>query len=397
MPKELGLILRALRAHRVISALIALQIALACAILANGLSLVSQRYNLQTLSSGLPGEQLVVLEAEALQGPLQQHDLSRLLGILEQQVGTDSAAAVNTLPFSHRASTYGFSVPGSPNRSLDASLYYGSPGFMEVLGVEVLSGRGFAREDFSKPRPNPLGQTSTVILSESLARRMSLRVGSRIEVAGQGLTVIGISTDVQQPAVADPAQAHYSAFVASHPDPAVGSLIVVNTGAPPSPNAVNDLVATVTEVTPQTFIWSANTLSKIRADYFRLDRAVMRLVLLLGLVLALVVAAGIGGLSSAWIVRRHKQIAIRRSLGARRRDVAWYFHVENLIVTATGAVAGLLMALAVNLVLGQWMALPAVPLPYLLTGGLLMVAVGQLAVFVPVRRALAIPPAAVSS
>ncbi|MEJ7745331.1 MAG: FtsX-like permease family protein [Luteimonas sp.] len=398
MPKDLLLILRALRKHWTICILLVVQISIACAILGNGLNLVGQRYALQRLANGIAEQRLIVLDVQALQGRLSEAQRDEVLLAVASLPGVSSTAYVNALPFSGRGGAYKIaSEADGIERNANSSLYFGSVGFLDTLGVRIVSGRGFAASDFGRPGENPLATVATIILSESLSRRLSAPVGSRIQVANRSLTVIGIVENVLPPVLVSPDDAGNTAFVASPPGGVLGSQIIVNADPSAIPALLLEITAAATRKTPQTLIWYGLPFAEIRLDYFKLDRAVIRLIFGLGILLSLVVAGGVGGLSSYWITRRHKQIAIRRALGARRRDIAWYFHVENLIITSLGAVLGLIGAIAVSVMLTKWLALPSMPIAPLSWGALVMIVIGQLAVLAPVRRAVSVLPAVIKT
>ncbi len=391
MANDISLVLRAMRWHRMVIALIVVQIAMACAILGNGLNLVSQRYVLQRVSTGLTENRLVVLDMEVLQGRLDDTMRDEVLAKIDKIPGIDSTAYVNALPFSGRGSTFKFVHRGELERQMDGALYYGSRGFMKVLGVRIMSGRGFRADDFREGSQGPLAAADKIILSKSLARRLAALPGSRIEVAGRALTVIGIADDVMTPSLIDPGAAANTAFIPSLPVGAGSYRIVANTRQDATPQAVSAIVSEATRVTPRTLAWSAQMFGQIRADYFAIDRAVIRLILGMAAVLALVVAAGVGGLSSYWITCRHKQLAIRRALGARKADIARYLHVENLIITSMGGVLGIMGSLVMSEGLARWLTLPPIQVAPLLWGALAMIAIGQFAVLAAIRRAVTIP------
>jgi putative ABC transport system permease protein len=70
-----------------------------------------------------------------------------------------------------------------------------------------------------------------------------------------------------------------------------------------------------------------------------------------------------------------------------------YFQTENLMIAAVGSASGVALAIALN----AWMvnSFEMVPMPdsRALLGALLLVLLGQIAVFWPARRAASIPPA----
>lgn len=96
---------------------------------------------------------------------------------------------------------------------------------------------------------------------------------------------------------------------------------------------------------------------------------------------------GVYGLASFWVRKRYPQIGIRRALGARRRDVISFFMIENLILTFVGALAGSVLALALNVWVSRYYEVPRIDPGFLVLGVGLVFVLGQLAVWVPARRA----------
>jgi putative ABC transport system permease protein len=110
------------------------------------------------------------------------------------------------------------------------------------------------------------------------------------------------------------------------------------------------------------------------------------------LILLGVTAAGIVGLTSFWVGQRHRQIGVRRALGARKIDILHYFQIENLLIAGIGVVLGILLSVGLNLWLMSHYEMTRMPVAYVVTGVLVMLAIGQAAVFVPARRASNVPP-----
>ncbi len=110
------------------------------------------------------------------------------------------------------------------------------------------------------------------------------------------------------------------------------------------------------------------------------------------LILVVVTAAGITGLTSFWVGQRRKQIGVRRALGARKVDILHYFQIENLLIAGIGVMLGVLLALGLNLWLMANYEMTRLPISWVLAGVLTMLALGQAAVFVPARRASNVPP-----
>jgi putative ABC transport system permease protein len=103
---------------------------------------------------------------------------------------------------------------------------------------------------------------------------------------------------------------------------------------------------------------------------------------------------GIVGLASFWVQQRTRMIGTRRALGATEGQIRRYFQIENLLLTSTGVVIGTAGAIALSQLLMQSYEVPRLPWLYLPAGAVSLWLLGQLAVWVPARRAARLSPVA---
>lgn len=122
------------------------------------------------------------------------------------------------------------------------------------------------------------------------------------------------------------------------------------------------------------------------------DRGMAVLMGVISLVLLAITAAGIVGLTSFWVGQRRRQIGVRRALGATRGDILSYFMTENLLISVGGAVAGAVLAIAMNLWLVTRFEMHRLSLFYVLAGVLMLLLLGQGAVLAPAIRASKVSP-----
>jgi putative ABC transport system permease protein len=101
----------------------------------------------------------------------------------------------------------------------------------------------------------------------------------------------------------------------------------------------------------------------------------------------IVTCLGIYGLVVFNVSTRTRQIATRRALGARRRDILRYFMVENGLLTTAGLLVGCVLALIVSAWLSLQYGVPKLNPYYLLGSVPILWVVGQLAAWIPARRA----------
>jgi putative ABC transport system permease protein len=219
-----------------------------------------------------------------------------------------------------------------------------------------------------------------------LADKLGVAPGDRIEVDGRALTVVGVAADVLRPSVDRLDTAYLAAFVPAPPLAGFGSQRLLARVAATDPATPLEVSEAASRATPATFIWSAENGVQAHDRYFEFDRALAHMALGMVAVLALVAAIGIGGLSSYWVGRRAKQVAIRRALGATRAQIAWYFRSENLLLMLVGGVAGAIATVLLNIPLIRWLDAPPVPAIVLLVSGAGMVVIGQAALAIALRR-----------
>jgi putative ABC transport system permease protein len=137
---------------------------------------------------------------------------------------------------------------------------------------------------------------------------------------------------------------------------------------------------------------NATTLEAARDRYYRNDRAMAWLLAGVCLLLLVVTAVGIVGLTSFWVAQRRRQIGIRRAVGATRGDILRYFQAENFLLASLGIVLGMALAYGLNLLLMRHYELGRLPGYYLPAGALALWLLGQLAVLGPALRAAKVPP-----
>src|SRR3546814_5074590 len=143
---------------------------------------------------------------------------------------------------------------------------------------------------------------------------------------------------------------------------------------------------------PNRIVLEQQTVDELRADYYRQDRAMAWMLVIVCVALLVVTALGIVGLASFWVQQRTKQIGVRRALGATRGQILRYFQTENFILATAGIVIGMLLAFGLNQLMMSKAELPRLPAVYLPIGALVLWLLGQLSVLGPARRAAAVPP-----
>ncbi|MBA0263636.1 MULTISPECIES: ABC transporter permease [Stenotrophomonas] len=398
-------IVSAMRRHKIAVSLIVLEIALSCAIICNLLFLINERLQRLQIDSGVAETELIRIQAanpRQLEGGGESQDRSlalQYLATLRAVPGVNAAALASQVPFSSSSSTSTVRLSADQqDESLTASVYLDEGGLLQVLGTRLIAGRNFnadeyrdmsALEDAGGDQGVP-----AVIINRSMAEQLfpgRSAIGQSIFSWGTSPTrVVGVVEELIRPnGFAD---GTYTMILPVRKYTA-GMHIVARVSPALRGGVLQAGVAALRAEDPNIIIFNSDTLSEMRSDYFRQDRAMAVMLSVVVTALLIVTALGIVGLASFWVQQRTRQIGIRRALGARRVDILAYFQTENFLITSAGITLGMLLAYAFNLVLMKAYELSRMPWYFLPAGALLLWILGQLAVLGPARRASQVSPA----
>ncbi|RUL71426.1 ABC transporter permease [Dyella choica] len=390
----------ALRRHRLATLLIALEIALACAVLCNACFLIINRVQRMKMISGVDESSLAFVQLTGFETKGAKDLNARMLNGFGGIAGVLSAHVINTVPFGQQAGTFGISLERSM-RNIPAviDLYLGGPGSLEALGVKLVAGRAPQLADYVT-LTNDFPSDAPVLITRSLAEHLwpgGDPLGKEFWSGGDyHYRVIGV---VEHLAIAQPgsrgvASADWSAFAPVQPGPFLAGGYLLRTAPGEAPRVLRDARATAMKIAPDSVLDqdASQTVSDLRMRYFENDRGMTRILIGVIVSLLLVTALGIVGLASFWVGQRRKQIGIRRAIGATRGDILRYFLMENFLIVSFGVVLGIGLAYACNLMLMKRYELAHLPFYYLPLAAVALWVLGQLAVLGPALRAAAVPP-----
>ena len=393
-------ILSSLLRNRTGAVLVALQIALALAILVNATYIVKQRIDTINRPTGLDEANLFSIDSFGFTARYDHASAVRAdLAWLRSLDGVESATVSNATPLTLSGSSSPFFR--TPDRSTSGRVYsmdyqideHG----IETLGTHIIAGRNFRAEEILPPlssshedQPIP-----SIIVTESLAKKLfpdSSAVGKTVyDAYGRPTTIIGVTANIFSGPWTNPWEADNTTFLPEIPLTwGFGYLVRAK------PGRIDDVMQTVRQQmaarNPDRVVKGVHPLSKFR-KWVYLDERITVIFLVITTTLLLAVAAlGIFGLATFNVSTRTKQIGIRRAVGARKRDVIQYFMVENGLVTSAGILTGCALALAVGFELSLHYQIPRLNLFYLVGGILILWVIGQLAAWQPSRRAATVPP-----
>lgn len=387
--------------------LVALQVAISLAILANALFVVQQRITASQRPSGIADEENVgYVSLRPLQPrshPESIAEQSRELAAIKAVPGVTSAAWVSQMPMSRSGNSSSVRLTAEqPKETTDAAFYYGQPGMISTMGLKLLEGRDFSdgdvlEVDLQTVKPGE-GNPDVAIITRALGNLMfpdaSSYAGKVFYYGGpqaRPTRIIGVVETLQTPG-AGVLTGEYSVIVPlriSYPF----SRYVIRAEAGQLDRVLKEAREAVSRAAPLPVFTSARSVTEDRTNRYRNERAMAWMLITISALLLVVTASGIVGMTALRVAQRRKQIGVRRALGARWRDILRYFIVENVIITTGGVVAGLLMALGLNRFLMAQADMARLPLEYMAFGAAALWALGIAAVYGPASKAAGISPA----
>jgi putative ABC transport system permease protein len=390
-------ILSSLRRSPTGSILVALQIALALAIVVNSLFIVVQRLETLNADHGIDVQNIFTLSWQVNGDRFNGEATMREdLAILRGLPGVVAATVTNALPLSGGGSSSTlYTEQNEKGKEGQVNVFYTDEQGARTFGVKIAEGRDVDAAIVRKPPRNSSSFPPEILLTRDVAKELfpdGSALGKTVYSSiNQPATIVGI---IDRMHGSWPTWDHFPnvAIAPEIPDEQYARYIVRT-----EPGRRDELMRQAEEVLAKVengrVILKVRSLEYVAASTYADDRAMaVYLTVVIGLLLG-ISALGIFGLAAFNVSTRTKQIGTRRAVGARRLDILRYFLVENWLITTVGVVVGCVLAL----MLGYWLAttfeLPRLKLYYLVGGAVGLWLLSLAAALRPARRASLVSPA----
>ncbi len=306
-------------------------------------------------------------------------ELERRLGELP---GVTAVGFIDAMPLSGESNFSGSARSSEstvdPQRELTVQYRWVSPDYFAAIGVPVLAGEahGYGRD--GHPQVPPGGP---VVINEALAAELwrgdaANALGKRIEpgIAQGDFTVGAVVGNARQWSLErDPSPALYLPYSA-WPAPST-TTIVLRASVPPLTLA-DAVRQTVAELDPGVPVFRMRTMEQAAAAGNARRRFTLDLLAAFAAAAVFIAAVGLYGVMTHAVVRRTREIGVRKALGAGQARLLRAFLREGIVLALAGVVVGagvavLFTRLLRDLVWGVQLVEPAL---YLAAGALLLVA-----------------------
>jgi putative ABC transport system permease protein len=394
-------ILSAMRRNKFGALLIAAQMAVTLAFLANALTLVEQRIGWSGRPSGLAEADIFVMQTESVDHPgdlaaRQTADVAALRAL----PGVVDAYATNMYPLEGGGQIETVNLTADQKTpTAFAAHYMGDEHALHTMDLKLIAGRNFSADEIADRSDNDIPPPSGFIVTKTLAAKLFPNgdaLGKPIYVENvRPVPIVGIVDRLQGPlTVATGFNSTFAENSLLTPYRLIGETSVYMVRAQPGQrDAVMKSAEAKLFAMDDNRILKSKSMQQVRADAYRGDRGLIVLLSAICTALLVVTAFGIVGLTSYWVAQRRQQIGIRRALGATRLAIVRYFQTENFMIAAAGAAIGIAFAIALNLWMVRNFEMVRMDSRRPFGGALVILLLGQFAVLWPALRAASIPPA----
>jgi putative ABC transport system permease protein len=325
----------------------------------------------------------------------------RALEAVERVPGVRDAALVSEAPLSGASMGHDILFEGEPEppvgKEPDASVRTVSGGYFAQLGIPLVQGRTFTRDDVAGSTPviavNQAFVRTYLAGTEPLGRRLRWARGRGAE--SKWLTIVGVVGDERHQSIERPSEPTiYLPFTQNEMPWKRWSVLLVRPHGEVTAFLAQDLRRAVWSADPLLPVELPTPLARNVAGATASRRFSLVLLGLFAGVALLLAAIGVYGVVSYQVGRRTRELGVRMALGASPRSVLVLVLGEMTRIAAPAALLGIGVALGLARLLRAMLygVAPSDPLTYLAAGAILFT-LALIAALGPARRAMRIDPA----
>ena len=378
--------------RRLLGGVVMVQTALTLALLVGAGLLVRTMYNLSNVPSGYDTGQILTMSVTAVEGDWRDFH-ERALDEVSALPGVRKAAFAWGVPLTGNNWTRPVEIEGdnvirSPSDPLMLPVRSVTPGYFELLGLDLLRGRDIRSAD---TRVIPVA-----VINEAFAERYFPEtdpLGKRLWTRGRERPASQIVGVVENGRTDDLTRAaEPEIYLSLWQNGAFSKHLVIRTEADP-----RALIGTIQQrlraVDPTVAVENLMTLDEIRGESLASRIFATRLLVGFAVVASVLTLGGVYGVLSLAVVSRRREIAIRIAVGADRGTLVRLIVGEGARLIAVGVVAGLAAAAVLSRVLESFLYDTAPTDPFTMTAAsAFFAAAGLVACWVPARRAARVDP-----
>jgi predicted permease len=377
------------------SSLVVLQVTLGFILLVGAALLMQSLRKIRTTSPGFSTTRVldtsISLATAGYDAPRAKTFQDELIQRVRALPGVEAAAYARVVPLSYGSfSSTPIAVDGyepQPNGQSTDELYNEvSPDYFATMGIPLISGREFTRADEENaPR--------VAIVNQSMVARYwrgQNPVGQRLQVKGNWVQVVGVVKDSKYYSMDETPRPFFYVplrqYFTIEPD------IHIRT-TQPLQTIQAALIREVRALDPDLTLYEMTTLQEQVNRSTSQELVAVTLVALFGGLALLLASIGLYGVMSYSVSQSTRELGLRMALGARPSNVLRLVLSRGLLLTTTGIVIGVAVALLLTRLLGNllYQVSPRDPLAFAAAFAVMILA-SAAACFLPAWRATRTDP-----
>jgi putative ABC transport system permease protein len=267
---------------------------------------------------------------------------------LHEQPGVTAAGAISWTPLAGLGAATSFTISGreapAPGQEPTADIRVVTPGLFETLGIPLLRGRDFSRDDRATTPP-------VAVINDTLARELGppgAALGQRLKLRWRNdveVEIVGVVGDVHLASLEDPARA--TVYLPHGQDPNNFMTLMLRTNGPETA-LVPVVRATIASLDPTLPVGGTLPLERVVSDSLGSRRFVLLLVAVLGGLALVLAGIGLFGVMAYLVAQRTSELGMRLVLGASPLDVLRLVVGDGLQLVAVGLLLGLVSGLVAS-------------------------------------------------
>lgn len=322
-------------------------------------------------------------------GPWSQPDADTFRRLIDAANEMDEVLAVsgaNTAPYRGSQDITSWEYE---KRTVRAEVSTVTPGFIDVVGLDLIGGRWFGEEDTA------LDYTPIVIDRELAFELMGDEdpIGKRVtDDAEQDYRVIGMVSDYRRGGEFDENLSYMFNLAQVEEGGRTLEVILLKT-APGTRADFEEVLVRKLQSIARDWSFNVSMIETIRESYLKQRLIPLGVIGLVAAFLLAMVVLGLTGVMWQNVTRRTREIGLRRAAGAHRARIHRQIVGEVMVTASLGLVVGTLIAVQVPLI-GPFTFVPfAVVIPAVILAGLLILLLAGLCGLYPGWSATRIQPA----
>jgi len=315
---------------------------------------------------------------------------------LEEQAGAlpgiTRVGSSEMLPIGMSYQETNFDVPGVPPPAGEEHFSMGynvvSPGYFQVMGIEIVSGRPLTEADKEGAEPS-------IIISQAAARRLwpgENPLGREIQPTHRdhSYRVVGVARDTKVWNIGEEYRPYVYFSNRQYP---INSVQLVARGTVPDPQIAAQLRQLVNEVDPRLVLMESKTMKEHLAFALFPPRMAALLLGVFGALALILATTGLYGTVAFSVSRRSREMGIRLSLGAATGKVVGMVLRGAMGLVAVGVIIGVILSLGLAQAIQGFLYGVGATDPVTFLGvPLILMGVALVAALVPARRASRVDP-----